>query len=276
MTLRRFSTTKVSRSRSFSTSGTTTSNNVSRQMRIDYLIVAGGGGGGGSSGTDSDRDGGGGAGGLVMGSVAASKFGIGTAISIQVGTAGSTSTSPTAGGNSYLGPVIAYGGGTGGYFGANAGAGGSGGGSGRSSNPAGKTQINYPEHGGTGFGNAGGGQGNGIFASSAGGGGGALGPGGFSGGDSGGLGMVSTITGSAVTYASGGRAGSLITYPANTGSGGSAQPYAGITQPTDGVVIIRHLASYPQATTTGSPTITVYGNYLIYKFTSSGSITFPG
>jgi hypothetical protein len=40
-----------------------------------------------------------------------------------------------------------------------------------------------------------------------------------------------------------------------------------------GVVIIRHLDTLPAATT-GSPTITVTGGFRIYKFTTSGSITF--
>jgi hypothetical protein len=41
------------------------------------------------------------------------------------------------------------------------------------------------------------------------------------------------------------------------------------------VVIIRCSSSLPVlAGTTGSPTITVSGGYRIYKFTTSGSITF--
>jgi len=42
-----------------------------------------------------------------------------------------------------------------------------------------------------------------------------------------------------------------------------------------GIVILRYADSNPAATsTTGSPTITVAGGYRVYKFTSSGSITF--
>jgi hypothetical protein len=40
-------------------------------------------------------------------------------------------------------------------------------------------------------------------------------------------------------------------------------------------VIIRYIDSYDAAaSTTGSPTITVAGGYRVYKWTSSGSITF--
>jgi hypothetical protein len=39
-----------------------------------------------------------------------------------------------------------------------------------------------------------------------------------------------------------------------------------------GVVIIRTLST--AASTTGSPTVTTDGSYNIYKFTSSGTITF--
>ena len=56
----------------------------------------------------------------------------------------------------------------------------------------------------------------------------------------------------------------------NTG-GGAGGNYAG----GSGIVIVRYADSSPAATsTTGSPTITVAGGHRVYKFTSSGSITF--
>jgi hypothetical protein len=49
----------------------------------------------------------------------------------------------------------------------------------------------------------------------------------------------------------------------SAGSGGS------------GIVVLRYADTLAAASaTTGSPTITVAGGYRVYKFTSSGSITF--
>jgi hypothetical protein len=42
-----------------------------------------------------------------------------------------------------------------------------------------------------------------------------------------------------------------------------------------GIVIIRYVDTYAAASaTTGSPVITVAGGYRVYKWTTSGSITF--
>jgi hypothetical protein len=43
-----------------------------------------------------------------------------------------------------------------------------------------------------------------------------------------------------------------------------------------GLAIIRIPTAYPEATTTGSPTVIVSGSDRIYKFLGSGSITFSG
>jgi hypothetical protein len=69
-------------------------------------------------------------------------------------------------------------------------------------------------------------------------------------------------SGTSNTGGGGGSAGRLTGGSAAGGSGGS------------GVVIIRYADTYPAATTTGSPTVTVTGGYRIYTFTGSGSITF--
>jgi hypothetical protein len=67
----------------------------------------------------------------------------------------------------------------------------------------------------------------------------------------------------------------------NTGSGGGGGTYATAGSPPDngaaggsGIVIIRYLATFSDAVaTTGSPTLSTFGGYKIYTFTSSGSIT---
>jgi len=65
---------------------------------------------------------------------------------------------------------------------------------------------------------------------------------------------------------------------ANTGSGGGGGDYAdGSTSPQggnggSGVVIIRTLGT--AVSTTGSPTVTTDGSHKVYKFTTTGSITF--
>ena len=51
---------------------------------------------------------------------------------------------------------------------------------------------------------------------------------------------------------------------ANAGSNGGS-----------GVVVVRYSDTYsPASATTGSPTVTVSGGYRVYRWTSSGSITF--
>jgi hypothetical protein len=62
----------------------------------------------------------------------------------------------------------------------------------------------------------------------------------------------------------------------NTGGGGGGGiDSLGGASGGDGVVVIRYADTYAAATsTTGSPTITVAGGYRVYRWTSSGSITF--
>lgn len=117
---------------------------------------------------------------------------------------------------------------------------------------------------------------------------------------SGGVGVGYTISGSLTYYAGGGgggggddgsAGGAAIGYAttaggtlsgtgqsgsANTGSGGGGQGAGGANGGSggSGIAIIRHLDTYPIATTTGSPTVTTSGGYRIYIFTGNGSITF--
>ena len=67
---------------------------------------------------------------------------------------------------------------------------------------------------------------------------------------------------------------STVEYLVVAGGGGGASN-ADNRVGGSGIVILRYADSNPAATsTTGSPTITVAGGYRVYKFTSSGSITF--
>lgn len=219
-------------------------------MNVEYLVVAGGGGG------SSTARGGGGAGGMLT----ASGFPVvtGTPITVTVGAGGAVGNPiGTKGGDSSFDSITA----TGGGYGAadvNAGDGGSGGGQG-----SGSVSTGSPGHGIAGQGS----NGNGGGGNSYGGGGGA-------GGSpaalwAGGVGLSSSISGVAITYAVGGPpSGSTGTTP---GSGGNN--IAGTSK--GGIVIIRYPDTDPAAaSTTGSPTITVTGGYRIYSWTASGSITF--
>ena len=260
---------------------------------VEYLVVAGGGGGGG---TQDSAGGGGGAGGLLT----ATGYSItaGTPITVTVGAGGTSiaSTTGTAynGNDSVFGSITTKGGGGGGCgrnSGGNRGAdGGSGGG----------------EGGGAGLG-----VGKGVYPGSSyisatrqgydggtsyGGGGGAGGIGTNGIGGIGGQGLQSSITGSSLWYAAGGSSTSTVSTNSiggagdsgsytgstdgvtNTGSGGGAAWSASLKAGKSGgsgVVIIRYPDTYPLASsTTGSPTVTNPTGYRVYKFTSSGSITF--
>jgi len=270
---------------------------------VDYLVVAGGGGGGANRAA-----GGGGAGGFRT----ATSFAVsaGSAITVTVGAGGAAGggpapyTSQTNGSNSVFSSITSTGGGfgAGGQFvGPSAGNGGSGGGAG--SNLGGFTS-------GTGIAGQGFNGGECFDASSPEGGGGgggasAVGVTGTAGqGGAGGAGTASSYSGSSVTYAGGGggAAGQSGTGTggaggaggggagtsgavnagngtANTGGGGGGLGLPNTTSLAgaggSGVVIIRYSDAFPLASaTTGSPTITTTGGFRIYRWTSSGSITF--
>jgi hypothetical protein len=261
---------------------------TSASFGIDYLVVAGGGAGG-SNVDYSNGGGGGGAGGMLQATGYTVDPGTTYTITIGAGGVSNLNSGGTSGGgtNSSFATITATGGGGGGNrAGGAGGSGGSGGGRAPNSSSAGGTGIaGQGNNGGAGSGGGYGGGGGG--AGQAGNAGGIGSP-----GSNGGNGLQSSITGTATYYAGGGggagktSAGGLGgggaggtgagTGGTNTGGGGggrggSGEPRLGATGGS-GVVIL----SSPNAAsaTTGAPTATFVNSRYIYRFTSSGSITF--
>jgi hypothetical protein len=257
---------------------------------VDFLVVAGGGAGGGDAG------GGGGAGGYRNSfstetsggggtSEAVLSFEVGVVYTVTIGAGGVGSSGVgTVGGNSSISgtgitTITSTGGGTGGDAnGANGSSGGSGGGGGA---------YNSITTGGSGTANqgyAGGDNSIGTISATGGAGGGAGGVGGnaisdVDGFSTRGAGLASSITGSSVTRAEGGRgAGDATTGQAaggaNTGTGGDASGTSPETGQNggSGVVILR--ANPAASSTTRSSFYPTSGEFHIYKFNSSGSITY--
>ena len=224
---------------------------------VDMLVVGGGGGGGSNGG------GGGGGGGVVYNS--SYSVTAGTPITVTVGASGAASNNatPTRGGNSVFGTIIAIGGGGGASRdtgGAALSGGSGGGGGGGTTGPTGAS-------GTAGQGSAGG-NGYNSGCNSAGGGGGGAGAVGTNGasnvGGGGGAGNANSITGSAVYYGGGGGGGTTnytgcgggsswqngaggaggggngesTAGTANTGGGGGAEQAGG-----SGIVIVRYLTT---------------------------------
>jgi hypothetical protein len=249
---------------------------------IEILLVAGGGGG--STTNDSRLPGGcGGAGGYISnGSFAVSSGNFTGTYTVTVGGGGaggyyggSKGTDSVFSGTNVT-TQTAYGGGGGG--GASGGpspnqSGGSGGGGGANvtyynGGPGvypGSTYISAPRQGYDGGG------GGGFFG--AGGGGGGAGSAGS--GATGGTGVANSISGSSVTYATGATWPGYANGADNTGNGAPNDGVFAAYTGGSGIVVLRYPDSFSAASaTTGSPTITVSGGYRVYKFTSSGSITF--
>lgn len=192
---------------------------------VEYLAIAGGGGGGGAYG------GGGGAGGLQAGSFSRT---VGSyTVTVGAGGAGGAANNVgVVGSNSVFDTVTANGGGYGGGGGAPTagGNGGSGGGGGQGTSPA---------VGGTGSQGGNGGTSNPLAAGQVGGGGGGgAAPGngtdapiGGTAAGNGGAGFASSITGTSVTYASGGGGGAGVGDTGGTVSagGGGAGGSQGVT-----------------------------------------------
>lgn len=274
---------------------------------VEYLVVAGGGAGGYAG----NGGGGGGAGGLLTATGYAVTAG--NTITVTVGGGGASYTSRYSGGgnsgsNSVFGSITATGGGFGSSansaqsYGSVGGSGGSGGGGAQRNNPSGGNGVAGQGYaGGRGSPNAG--------ADAGGGGGGAGGAGqdaiGSSQGGAGGVAYVSDITGSTTYYAGGGggagngnssyglggntsvtaqKGGAgdgegantpMTNATANTGGGAGGKNNSADGQGGSGIVVIRYPDTYIAAVaTTGSPTVIVTGGYRIYRWNSSGSITF--
>lgn len=255
---------------------------------IDYLIVAGGGGAYGANG-GRQENGGAGAGGLLQGTNLSVTGG--TTYTITVGSGGTNGTSWTNGSNSTAFSLTAIGGGKGGQrrTGVVGGSGGSGGGGGAEIANGGSGTAGPPRQGYNGGNGT-----TGSFVVGGGGGGagaaGANGTGGF--GATGGVGVQSSITGTATYYAgggstawspplAGGQGGGGASQSGttgsdggiNTGGGGGTNDGAGGAGGS-GVVIVRYPDSFRVATVTGSPTYTVSGGFRVYQFTGNGSIIF--
>lgn len=259
---------------------------------VEFLVVAGGGGGG------EWNSGGGGAGGLLTGTQLLS-FSTAYTITVGAGGAGGTGGSGPAGAsgsqgsNSVFDTTTTIGGGGGGaYFESAPTSGGSGGGAGWITQAGGAGTAGQGNAGGTSV------QGGPPYKGSGGGGAGAAGENNAGGSAGvGGIGLQSSITGTATYYAGGGGSGGNGAASdgglggggaggapgnngtINTGGGGGGGGTTTTGGPGgnggSGVVIIRHLDTFAAATaTTGSPDISVVGAYRIYKFTSSGTITF--
>jgi hypothetical protein len=250
----------------FTGSGTFTVNAPSG-LDVEYLIVAGGGGGGNCDSASSTPGGGGGAGGLLQGTqsnVAAGDH----AVTVGQGGLGAPSSAVGygyTGNDSSVFSLTAIGGGGGGGYAPNSDgqSGGSGGGA------SGRCPDN-PQPGGSGTS----GQGNDGGASqcsAASGGGGAGSPGvnapAKETNGSAGSGLSLTITGSAVTYATGGKPGSRVSgYMGENGEdglgdGGQGSGWGTGAEAGDGgsgIVIIRY-AEETFITVTGSPAITIQG-----------------
>jgi len=201
---------------------------VTKPLTVDYLVVAGGGGAGQAPGSGSNYGtGGGGAGGFRTsagqsggGASAESKlYLLPTSYAVAIGAGGAAGSTPgaTNGSNSSFSTITSIGGGAGFYSTANVstggvGAGGSGGGNSYD------TYSGYSYGAGTANQGYNGGTGN-TAGTTAGSGGGAGGAGGVD--SNGGVGVQSSISGTATYYAGGGAAGSTTARTGGSGGGGN-------------------------------------------------------
>jgi len=245
--------------------GVTATSNVAGPVvniyTISYLLVAGGGAGG------ADAGGGGGAGGLLQNTTSVTGS---TVYTMTVGAGGAYGVSAAANSTisgSGLSTILSYGGGSG-----NGGSGGSGGGGYNYQSSAGGKGV-YP---GSSY----------VSAPRQGydGGGGSQGSSGGEGGGAGGTptGLSVSITGSAVTYATGGSAGywggpagnDASPFLGNGAGGGGASPSRSGGNGGSGIIILSIPTTSFSNTYSGSNVIvTTSGSNTIVKFSSSGTYT---
>jgi hypothetical protein len=243
-------TFKIRKTNANGTTDSVASSSIRVPVSIEYVVVAGGGGGGG--GVPGDTSGSGaGAGGMILGTAVITP-GVTTTVTVGGGGGGgATYANGSQGGASQFGSLTqCIGGGHGSRSYNPGGGGGSGGGAGA---------YSYSPGAGTA------GQGNGGANNG--------GPGGGKSGTP--TGLATSITGTSVTYATGGSGGTNAPGTAETGNGGGG----GSNTETgknggSGVVIIAYSDTVAAATaTTGSPTSPTRSGYRVYRWTGSGSIT---
>lgn len=227
MSIRTFSSVRISRNKLPSVKNSTSTVSLSRTMNLEVLVVGGGGAGGNYVG---------GLGGTVVASNVT--IVIGTAYAVTAG-AGGSPVPPYSG--SYSGSASSFIGGSTSITGAggsgNAGPAGAGAG-GTSSGILGATYL-YAAGGGGGY-----------FSS--------VHTGGTNGGGTGGIGIGGS-GGSASFYGSGGG-----------GNGNGGTPGSGY----QGIVVVRHLDGYQRPKTLTGASVSLADGYVIYSFTSTGTITF--
>jgi len=271
-----------------------------QSVDVQYLVVAGGGAGGGY------YAGGGGAGGLLTSTLSGLAIGVTLTATVGAGGASVAFSSPNGvkgnnGSNSTLAgsgftTVTSIGGGGGSADTQGAGnAGGSGGGGTQGGSSAGGAgTVGQGNNGGSATASAP------DYGSAGGGGAGAVGGNSNNVAGDGGVGLQSSITGTATYYAGGGGGSSEETATggaggnggggasgdngspgeastpgtANTGGGGGG---ANQTQASgaggSGVVILRVLTDAYSGTSSGSPTVTTDGSHTVIKFTGNGTYT---
>ena len=213
-----------------------------KALTADYLVLAGGGG----TAASAEQSGGGGAGGMRCtvtatgggGSLESALSLLAQAYTVTVGAGGGTSSN---GSNSVFSTITATGGGVGAVRSTQGGSGGSGGGGGDYSGTAGARTASPVQ----GFNGGNGGSGGEADAGGGGGGAGSVGlaPTSGSPGGLGGNGAATSITGSSVTYAQGGKGGDATGGSAslgNSGKGGDAGPHPTIYPGGSGIVVVRY------------------------------------